>query len=161
MSSTLKEDFTELERFNINITHIIPAIISVNKKLYEMKLCDTNHITTSIALHTLIQDINIDNIINTYKSWDSIISGNFSDVLTCISYFENKYPIKLTFIKEIFFTSNIEITKIRDRLFENIISIISICCSYILSNRNPLYQDNCIIYTSSYHDNINIEKYLY
>ena len=154
------ENYTEKQRFTINIDHLVPAIVDINEKLYDKGKCETHPLVTQVALKMISHDITIENIISCHKYWDEIINNNFNVILECIQYFENKYPIKLSLFREIFFSENTDFMKIQKEFYENIISMIAIASAFIRKMRKPVDIEHAIIYTEEYKDDINIEKYL-
>ena len=154
------DDYTENERFNINMRHLIPAIIAANEKLYTLGICETHPIVTEVALRVISDSITMENLIDNHKYWDAIISGDSKIILKAIQYYERRYPIKLSLFREIFFTDNNDFARMREQLYQNLKSLISISSMFISKMRNPIIGDDIIIYTRDYREDIDLEKYL-
>lgn len=154
------DEYTENQRFNINMDHLILGIIKANEKLYNMGICETHPRVTHVALIVISEYITMENLIDNHNIWDEIINGNTDTILKGIQYFERKYAIKLSLFREIFFRNNTELFKIRDQLYENLKCLITISSIFISRMRDPVVGDDIIIYTKEYKQEINVEKYL-
>lgn len=159
----MSDSFTKnpIYRFNKNIENIIPSIINLNEDLHNRNITSVHPRITKIALKFIVEDITIENTIKCYEHWDNIINNDINPLIVLINHFESKYPIKLTFFRELLFDKDNEtISYIKHMLVQNIISLIRICCSYIKEMRDPIKDNNLIIYSNSYEDHIDIGNYI-